>query len=85
MKQPKRIMPKEIATIKLRHNLGEILDQVTNKHERFRIKRSGIPATIILSVSHCADSADLIDTWHERQDTAFQQSLVNARHEITAG
>ena len=85
MKKPKRIMPKEITAIKLRHNLGEILDQVANKHERFLIKRSGIPAAIILSVSDYADLEDLMDTWHEQQDAAFQQSLMNARQEITAG
>ena len=85
MKKPKRTMPKEITAIKLRHNLGEILDQVANKHERFLIKRSGIPAAIILSVSDYADLEDLIDTWHEQQDGTFQQSLVKARHEIKAG
>jgi antitoxin YefM len=85
VKKPTRIMPKEITAIKLRHNLGEILDQVANKHERFLIKRSGIPAAIILSVSDYADLEDLIDTWHEHQDAAFQQSLVNARHEMKAG
>ena len=85
MKKHKRTMPKEITAIKLRHNLGEILDQVANKHERFLIKRSGIPAAIILSVSDYADLEDLMDTWHEQQDAAFQQSLMNARQEITAG
>jgi prevent-host-death family protein len=78
-------MPKEITAIKLRHNLGEILDQVANKHERFLIKRAGIPAAIILSVSDYADLEDLIDTWHEQQDEVFQQSLMKARQEIKAG
>ena len=85
VKKPKRTMPKEITAIKLRHNLGEILDQVANKHERFLIKRAGIPAAIILSVSDYADLEDLIDTWHEQQDEVFQQSLMKARQEIKAG
>jgi antitoxin YefM len=85
VKKPNRTMPKEITAIKLRHNLGEILDQVANKHERFLIKRSGIPAAIILSVSDYADLEDLIDTWHEQQDGTFQQSLIKARQEINAG
>jgi prevent-host-death family protein len=78
-------MPKEITAIKLRHNLGEILDQVANQHARFLIKRSGIPAAILLSVSDYADLEDLIDTWHEQQDGTFQQSLRKARQEINAG
>ena len=85
MRKPKRTMPKEITAIKLRHNLGEILDQVANKRERFLIKRSGIPAAIILSVSDYEDLEDLIDTWYEQQDQAFQQSLVKARQEIEQG
>ena len=85
MKKPKRTMTKEITAIKLRHNLGEILDQVTNKRSRFLIKRSGIPAAVILSVSDYEDLEDLIDTHYEQQDGAFQQSLQQARKEIASG
>lgn len=85
MKKPKRTMTKEITAIKLRHNLGEILDQVANTRARFLIKRSGIPAAVILSVSDYEDLEDLIDTYYEQQDEIFQQSLNHARAEITSG
>ena len=85
MKKPKRTMTTEITAIKLRHNLGEILDQVANKRARFLIKRSGIPAAIILSVSDYEDLEDLIDTYYEQQDGVFQQSLQQAREEIASG
>jgi len=85
VKKPKLTMPKEITAINLRHKLGEILDAVANKRERFLIKRSGIPAAILLSVPDYEDLQDLIDTWYEQQDPTFQQSLVQARHEIDAG
>ncbi len=85
MRKPKRTMPKEITAIKLRHNLGEILDQVANKRARFLIKRSGIPAAILLSVSDYEDLEDLIDTHYEQQDPTFQQSLKQAREEIASG
>ena len=85
MKKPQRIMPKEINALNLRHNLGEILDKVANKRERFLIKRAGIPAAIILSVSDYEDLEDLIDTYYEQQDPAFQRSLAQARQEITDG
>jgi prevent-host-death family protein len=85
VKKPKRTMTKEITAIKLRHNLGEILDQVTNTRARFLIKRSGIPAAVILSVSDYEDLEDLIDTYYEQQDEIFQQSLNHARAEITSG
>jgi PHD/YefM family antitoxin component YafN of YafNO toxin-antitoxin module len=78
-------MPKEITAINLRHKLGEILDAVANKRERFLIKRSGIPAAILLSVPDFEDLQDLIDTWYEQQDRAFQKSLANARREIDSG
>ena len=85
MKKPKRTMPKEITAIKLRHNLGEILDQVANTRARFLIKRSGIPAAVILSVSDYEDLEDPIDTYYEQQDPSFQQSLTHAREEIAGG
>jgi PHD/YefM family antitoxin component YafN of YafNO toxin-antitoxin module len=78
-------MPKEITAINLRHKLGEILDAVANKRERFLVKRAGIPAAILLSVPDYEDLQDLIDTWHEQQDRTFQTSLVEARREIDAG
>jgi PHD/YefM family antitoxin component YafN of YafNO toxin-antitoxin module len=78
-------MPKEINAINLRHNLGEILDKVANNRERFLIKRSGIPAAIILSVSDFEDLEDLVDTYYEQQDPAFQKSLTQARQEIKDG
>jgi antitoxin YefM len=85
LKKPRFIMPKEITAINLRHKLGEVLDAVANKRERFLIKRSGIPAAILLSVSDYEDLQDLIDTWYEQQDPTFQRSLVEAHREITAG
>ena len=85
MKKPKFMMPKEITAINLRHKLGEILDTVANKRERFLIKRSGIPAAILLSVPDYEDLQDLIDTWYEQRDRIFQKSLVDARQEIASG
>ena len=85
MRKPKDTMPKEITAIKLRHNLGEILDQVANKHARFLVKRSGIPAAVLMSLSDYEDLQDLFDTWQEQQDKAFQKSLVQARQEIEEG
>jgi prevent-host-death family protein len=78
-------MPKEITAINLRHKLGEILDAVANKRQRFLIKRAGIPAAVLLSVPDFEDLQDLIDTAFEQQDKAFQKSLADARGEINAG
>jgi len=85
VRKPKDIMPEEITAIKLRHNLGEVLDQVANKHARFLVKRSGIPAAVLMSLRDYEDLQDLLDTWHEQQDKAFQTSLVQARREIEEG
>ena len=82
MGKPKDSVPKEITAIKLRHNLGEILDQVANKRARFLVKRSGIPAAVLLSISDYEDLQDLFDTWQEQQDKPFQESLDQARREI---
>jgi PHD/YefM family antitoxin component YafN of YafNO toxin-antitoxin module len=57
-----------MSRVHLRHKLGEVLNQVANKRERFLIKRSGIPAAILLRVSDYEDLQDLIDTWYEQQD-----------------
>lgn len=78
-------MPKEIPAIKLRQNLGAVLDEVANHRQRFLIKRAGIPAAVILSVSDYEDLEDLVDTHHEQQDMAFQESLKQARREIASG
>jgi len=85
LKKPTFTIPKEITAINLRHQLEEILDAVANKRERFLIKRSGIPAAILLSIPDYEDLQDLIDTWDEQQDRTFQQSLVDARRDINAG
>ena len=85
MKKPKLTTPKEITAINLRHNLGEILNQVANKHERFLVRRAGIPAAILLSVTDYKDLEDLVDTWYEQQDPQFQESLVKALQEIEEG
>ena len=85
MKKPKLTTPKEITAINLRHNLGEILDQVANKHERFLVTRAGLPAAILLSVADYKDLEDLADTWYEQQDPKFQESLVKARQDIEEG
>jgi prevent-host-death family protein len=85
VKKPQRTMPKEITALNLRHNLGDILDQVANKRERFLVKRAGIPAAVILSVADYEDLEDLIDTYYEQQDPAFQRSLAKARADITDG
>jgi antitoxin YefM len=78
-------MPKEITAINLRHKLGEILDRVANERERFLIKRSGIPAAVLLSISDFEDLQDLVDTWYEQQDANFQKSLGEARRDIDTG
>ena len=78
-------MTKEITAINLRHNLGAILDQVANGRERFLIKRSGIPAAVLISIADYEDTEDLRDTWHEQRDPVFQQSLVKARQDIKRG
>jgi prevent-host-death family protein len=85
VKKPTFVMPKEITAINLRHKLGEILDAVANKRERFLIKRSGNPAAILLSVPDYEELQDLIDTWYEQRDWTFQKSLVDARQEIESG
>ena len=79
MKKPKFTMPKEITAIDLRHKLGEIRDRVANKHERFLVKRAGIPAAILSGVTDYKDLEDLVDTWYEQRDQKFQESLVKAR------
>ncbi len=85
MRTPKYRRPKEITALKLRHHLGEILDQVANNQECFLVKRSGTPAAVILSFSDFEDLQDLFDTWQEQEDPAFQQSLHDARQEIQDG
>jgi prevent-host-death family protein len=78
-------MPKEITAITLRHHLGEILDQVANTHVRFLVTRSGMPAAVLMSLREYEALQDLVDTWQEQQDKAFQKSLVQARQEIAEG
>lgn len=76
---------KEITSIELRHNLDEILDRVAKKHQRFLIKRAGVPAAVLLNIREYENLEDLLDTWQEQQDRAFQRSLVAARREIERG
>ena len=47
-------MLKPISALQVRHKLGEILSQVANQHERFLIKRGGIPAAVLLPLAEYA-------------------------------
>lgn len=85
LKKPKHAPPKEISAITLRHHLGDILDQVANKRQRFLVKRAGIPAAVLLSIPEYEDLEDLIETWREQQDKEFQQSLIDSGKEIAEG
>ena len=85
VKKPKRAIPQEITALALRQHLGEILDQVTHTRKRFLIKRSGVPAAILLSLADYEDLEDCVDTWYEQQDETFQQSLLKAHQEIVTG
>ena len=75
----------EITAINLRHHLGEVLDKVSNRNQRFLIKRAGTPAAVLLNVSDYKDLEDLFDTWREQRDNVFQMSLLEARKEIEQG
>jgi PHD/YefM family antitoxin component YafN of YafNO toxin-antitoxin module len=49
------------------------------------VKRSGIPAAVILSLADFEELQDLFETWQEQQDPVFQQSLHDARRQIVTG
>ena len=78
-------LPKEISALKMRHNLGEILDQVANKRLRFLVKRAGTPAAILMSIQDYEDFQDLVETALEETDPKFQKSLLEGRKAINAG
>ena len=78
-------MPKEVSALKMRHNLGEILDQVANQRARFVVKRAGIPAAVLMSIQDYEDLEDLVETALEEADPKFQESLLAGRKAIDAG
>lgn len=78
-------MPKEVSALKMRHNLGEILDQVANQRLRFVVKRAGIPAAILMSIRDYENLEDLVETALEEADPKFQRSLLESRKAIDAG
>ena len=78
-------LPKEISALKMRQNLGEILDQVANKRLRFLVKRAGTPAAIVMSIQDYEDLQDLVETALEETDPKFQKSLLEGRKAIDAG
>ena len=78
-------MPKEISALKMRHNLGEVLDQVANQGLRFIVKRAGTPAAIVMNIQDYEDLQDLVETALEETDPGFQKSLLEGRKAIDAG
>ncbi len=77
--------PKEVTALEMRHNLGEILDQVANRRLRFVVKRGGIPAAVLMSIHEYEDLEDLVETVLEEADPKFQKSLTEGRKAIDAG
>ena len=49
MKRPQPTVTKDMTALRPRHNLGEILDLVVSKRERFLVSRDGTPTAVILS------------------------------------
>lgn len=76
---------KEISALKMRQNLGEILDQVAKQRLRFVGKRAGIPAAVLMSIREYEDLEELVETALEEADPKFQRSLLEGRKAIDTG
>ncbi len=79
------LTPKEVTALEMRHDLGEILDQVANRRLRFVVKRGGIPAANLMSIHEDEVLEDLVETVLEEADPKFQKSLIEGRKAIDSG
>lgn len=55
---------KSISSTKAQNNFGRVLDDITQHHTRYIVKRRGIPQVIILSFD---DFADVLNNEHKRE------------------
>ncbi len=53
---------KSISSTKAQNNFGRVLDDITQNHTRYIVKRRGIPQVVILSLD---DFADVLSDEHE--------------------
>ena len=76
---------KPLSALRLRHNLGGILNEVANRRGRFLVQRAGIPAAVLMNPAEYEELLDLAEIRAEQADKEFQASLRRARAEIRAG
>jgi PHD/YefM family antitoxin component YafN of YafNO toxin-antitoxin module len=84
-KSRKSIALKPLSALRLRHNLGGILNEVANQRGRFLVQRAGIPAAVLMSPAEYEELLDLAEIRAEQSDSDFQASLKTERAEIRAG
>ena len=84
-KSRKSVALKPLSALRLRHNLGGILNEVANQRGRFLVQRAGIPAAVLMNPAEYEELLDLAEIRAEQADSDFQASLRSARAEIRAG
>lgn len=72
MKKGNPETPIEIPAFTLRNALGETLDRVHYKHERFIVRRRDKPVAIVMGID---DYIDLLETVDEELDPNFQKAM----------
>lgn len=55
---------KSISSTKAQNNFGRVLDDITQNHTRYIVKRRGTPQVVILSFD---DFAHVLNNAHERE------------------
>ena len=74
-----------IPALKLRRQLGEILQKVARERQRFVVEKGGIPLAVILEFHEYEDILDRLEILAEQLDPEFQKQLKEGWEEYQAG
>lgn len=74
-----------IPALKLRRQLGEILEKVARERQRFIVEKGGIPLAVILEFHEYEDILDKLEILAEQLDPEFQKQLKEGWEEYKAG
>jgi prevent-host-death family protein len=74
-----------IPALRLRRQLGEILEKVARERQRFIVEKGGIPLAVILEFHEYEDILNKLEILAEQLDPEFQQQLKEGWEEYKAG
>lgn len=85
MATKRHLLLTKISAKEIRHQLGEVINQVAYGNKPYVITRRDKPLVVMLGIEEYEDIIDAMDTMAEQLDPEFQKSLAKGMRDFRAG